>query len=68
MDQQRQKEAEFEKKFKLLSKKYESSQQECESLRIRVKHLDDLSNMMEPPIFHQSIVAEANAESDPSSD
>ena len=31
----------------------------------RMRHFEDLSNMMEPPILHQSLGAEAHAEADP---
>ena len=53
---------------KTLNKKFEAKKQECESLTFRIKHVEDLSNMMEPPMSHQSLVAEANGESDPAND
>ena len=49
----------------MLSKKYQDKIAECESLTYRMRHFEDLSNMMEPPILHQSLGAEANAEADP---
>jgi len=34
----------------VLQKKYQIKKEECESLKFRVKHMEDLASMMEPPV------------------
>ncbi len=48
-----------------MNRKFEAKREECESLTFRVKHLEDLANMMEPPINNQSVGGSVNGESDP---
>ena len=48
-----------------MTRKFEAKKDECESLTFRVKHLEDLANMMEPPLSSKSLSEPVNGESDP---
>ena len=65
LNKMKQSEGEMIKQFKLMTRKFEAKKDECESLTFRVKHLEDLANMMEPPLSSQSLSEPVNGESDP---
>jgi hypothetical protein len=49
LKQAKQTESEAASQMKLIQKKFDAKVAECESLIFRIKHMEEMSQMLEPP-------------------
>eukprot|EP00347_Sterkiella_histriomuscorum_P013376 403364949 len=65
IETQKKKNQDLTKQLKSLTQQFERKSEECESLNFRLKNIQDLESMLEPPNINQSLANEVNSQSDP---